>query len=292
MKPRDEALTASLERIKERALLAERSQTKPIDTSDEEWPERLDERSFHLYLEEQEINHQSAPTKVMAAQFALPCTRCTKHFIFETRDSYEHVVPCRCHAGHHGAKQLRRAMLPPRAMKHHLSSVEWELIENAEEVYEALERVINGERYKGRRGLLLHGNIGAGKTRIMQGLLIQLILGSGLRGRYLHWPRWLKRLETSLREDTSRSGQKLMEEILGWEVLALDDLGMEHPSSWSMQELGRLMSDFEEQELLLLSTSSLDLEQMSARLGAEKMERLLELLSFVEVKAPDYRCRS
>jgi len=136
---------------------------------------------------------------------------------------------------------------------------------------------------------MFYGNTGTGKTRIMQGLLIQLILGSGLSGRYISWPRWLKRLQSSFVKQPAESTQKLMNEVLGRDVILIDELGGERISSWSVQELESLLSDFEEQEQLVLFTANLDLDQLNESLGARAMSRLAGLCQFLKVDGLDYR---
>ncbi len=80
-----------------------------------------------------------------------------------------------------------------------------------------------------------------------------------------------------------------MEQISGWEVLALDELGAERASSWSVRELETLLHRFEEQEQLLLITSNLKPEQLRAQLGARVTSRLMGLCQFIEVDGIDFR---
>jgi len=136
---------------------------------------------------------------------------------------------------------------------------------------------------------MLCGNTGTGKTRILQGLLMQLILGSGLSGRYLSWPRWLARLKASFGKGATESTQELMDMLLGREIIVIDELGGERSSAWNVQELESLLSEFEEQEQLILISANLELEQLNDRLGARATSRLMGLCQLLKVEALDYR---
>ena len=91
---------------------------------------------------------------------------------------------------------------------------------------EAAHGIVAGER---RRGMLLMGPPGRGKTHLMVGLG-RALLGCGRDAGYYNAARLVSRVQDTYGEDGGETRRAIVESVASHDVVLLDDLGKEHAS--------------------------------------------------------------
>ena len=144
-----------------------------------------------------------------------------------------------------------------------------------------LESYLAGER----RSLLLMGPVGTGKTHQLWGLYRALVE----RRPNLYVEVWS--VPTLL--DLLRPGGD--EDVLDWiltaSVIMLDDLGAEHPSSWTIERLFRIIDHSWERGIPIIATTNTPRQHLAAAIGERSASRLLdpEMTDVVVLRGVDRR---
>ncbi len=128
----------------------------------------------------------------------------------------------------------------------------------------------------GRPGAILHGATGSGKTHIVCAILHELIL-RGHRALFYSVPDFLKSLR-----DTISNPEKTQEEILSEaaqvKVLALDDLGAEKTSDFTMDRLYWIINErYCNNRATLVTTNYSWPDDLEKAVGARITSRLAEM---------------
>jgi len=150
-------------------------------------------------------------------------------------------------------------------------------------------------------GLMLTGNVGAGKTHVAVGL-VKLACGLGIEARFLTMAELLgaikatydrERAAAHRRGGTGRASEAdLLGELAGLPLLALDDLGAENPTPWARDRLYTLVNRRYLGQRLTVVTTNLSLEALADRLGERTLSRLWGASLVVNFRGADYRERA
>ncbi len=73
------------------------------------------------------------------------------------------------------------------------------------------------------RGLILYGDVGRGKTHLLTGLLRELVLSKGVRGRFVEFSHLLADLKAGF--DAGQGSASRIDPLVDVEVLGIDELG-------------------------------------------------------------------
>jgi DNA replication protein DnaC len=142
--------------------------------------------------------------------------------------------------------------------------------------------------YDRRRGLILTGRYGTGKTGLLVGALRELA-ADGLGGfRFATGPDLLDMLRGGYDKGdaTERLGR-----LRTCRLLAIDDLGAERPTEWTHERLFSIVNHRYEHQLPTWITTNCDMEGLSQRIGERSVWRLVETSEVVEVGGPNLRAR-
>ena len=141
---------------------------------------------------------------------------------------------------------------------------------------------------QGRRGILIAGGCGCGKTHLAAAI-VHALIAQGLRPLFMTSERLLFALKDAF-GDRERT-RAIREELTTADLLVLDDLGAEHMSDWAQSELGSIINDRYEAGKTIILTTNLTLSALTARLGSRTISRIAEMTDGVRITSGDRRLR-
>ena len=133
--------------------------------------------------------------------------------------------------------------------------------------------------------LLLQGRYGCGKTHLAAAVA-NFVVDIGVPTLFLTVPDLLDSLRFSYNNPESTFEQRF-EDIRRSPLLILDDFGTENATSWAQEKLFQILNYRYINNLPLLVTTNLTLDQMEGRIRSRLQDP--ELVTQVRILAPDYR---
>jgi DNA replication protein DnaC len=130
------------------------------------------------------------------------------------------------------------------------------------------------------RGLWIQGNVGTGKTTLAM-LVSKAALDAGRSVAIYSLPRLLNLLRESMA--SSRDGESdgglldLLDRLTAVDLLHIDDLGAENRTDWVLEQLYSIVNARYESERSIVATTNLMPDELSERLGARTVSRLVEI---------------
>lgn len=124
------------------------------------------------------------------------------------------------------------------------------------------------------KGLWLQGAIGTGKTTLAM-IISKAALEADRSVAIYSLPRLLNLLRDSV--DSSGAKLDLIDRLTEVELLHIDDLGAENPTGWVLEQLYSIVNARYEAERAIVATTNLMPDELSDRLGARTVSRLVEI---------------
>ena len=164
---------------------------------------------------------------------------------------------------------------------------------------------------RGRKGLLLMGPAGAGKTWLVAAFIRELIFGHGVPVMFRDFFHLLAELRSGYSSDTPES--QLIDPLVDVEVLVIDELGKGRNTPWEQNILDVIISQrYNDQKTTLFTSNYTDSSRttlvehlrpkdgstterqeirdtLAERVGPRIYSRLREMCDFVKVDGPDRR---
>jgi DNA replication protein DnaC len=150
-------------------------------------------------------------------------------------------------------------------------------------------------------GLLFMGPQGVGKTHLSVGIIKQLMKLKSVPCLFRTFPELLKEIQNSYNAVSQSSELKLLSPVLETEVLVLDELGAQNPSSWVRDEVAYVLNyRYNENKVTILTTNFKDEEErkdakvgitdtLSERIGVRMRSRLYEMCKTIKMDGNDFR---
>ena len=144
------------------------------------------------------------------------------------------------------------------------------------------------------KGLLFIGPSGIGKTHIAVSVLREVVL-KGIRGVYYDTRSLLSTIRSTYNPVTRASEAEVLDEVMGAELLVLDDLGAERLTDWVEETMHLVVNTrYNERRPTLFTTnyedvSEQEMDSLCVRVGNRLLSRLREMCEFLEYDGPDYR---
>jgi DNA replication protein DnaC len=145
-------------------------------------------------------------------------------------------------------------------------------------------------------GLLFLGPCGVGKTHLAVGLLRSLIEERGASGLFYDFRDLLREIQLSWNAVSQTSEVAILRPVLEAEVLVLDDLGANKPTSWVQDTMAYIINHrYNEKKLTVFTSNYLDTptrpgeETLTDRIEARLRSRLHEMCKVVEIMGEDFR---
>jgi len=133
--------------------------------------------------------------------------------------------------------------------------------------------------------LVLQGNYGSGKTHLAAAAA-NFVVRMGIPTLFLTVPDLLDTLRFSYNNPDSTFEERF-ENIRTSPLLVMDDFGTENATNWAKEKLFQILNYRYINELPLLVTTNLDLDQMEGRIRSRLQDP--NLVTRVHILAPDYR---
>ena len=157
------------------------------------------------------------------------------------------------------------------------------------------------------RGLILHGDVGRGKTHLLVALLRELVFRHGVRVKFVEFSHLLADLKAGF--DHGQGASVLLDPLVEYEVLAIDELGKGRNTEFEGTVLDELVSRRYNAMRPILATTNYAPESSGAavvsaaavavgtvarpgladRVGDRVYSRLRETCDFIEVQGEDHR---
>lgn len=154
-------------------------------------------------------------------------------------------------------------------------------------------------------GLLFMGTPGVGKTHLAVGIVKRLIREKGVECMFRTFPELLKEIQNSYNPISKASELSLLGPVLEVEVLVLDELGAQNPSSWVLDTVGYILNyRYNENRVTIVTTNFLDevpregsrkdlrrgvADCLTDRIGDRMRSRLYEMCKTIPMEGSDFR---
>src|SRR6266853_1382356 len=107
-----------------------------------------------------------------------------------------------------------------------------------------------------KKGLLLIGSIGVGKTHLAVGIIQALITDKGVPSRFCDYRELLKEIQNSYNPAVQATELEILRPVLEAEVLVLDELGAVKSSEWVWDTVSYILnSRYNEQKTTIITTN-------------------------------------
>jgi DNA replication protein DnaC len=218
------------------------------------------------------------------------------------RDGVSGVARCECRKTGRSGRLLEDARIPPRYSHCELEGyallkeLRTESLERAKII---AERFV--EEYPTKYGLLFMGPSGIGKTHLAVSIIKRLMREKSTPCLFRTFPDLLKEIQMSYSPVSMSSELTLLQPIFDAEVLLLDELGAQKPSSWVLETVAYVLNyRYTENKITILTTNYLDQEDLESarksvnyslidRIGVPMRSRLFEMCKTVVMSGEDFR---
>ena len=153
---------------------------------------------------------------------------------------------------------------------------------------DSLEQAFNHARQYAQKlegWLLLIGGYGCGKTHLAAAIA-NFCVGVGVPTLFITVPDMLDTLRFAY-DDPEATFEERFEQIRQAPLLILDDFGTQNATPWAQEKLFQILNHRYINQLPLVVTTNLSLEQIEGRIRSRLEDP--ELVSKVTIKSPDYR---
>jgi len=143
-------------------------------------------------------------------------------------------------------------------------------------IVQTVRRYVNtiDDQLDAGRGLWFMGHVGTGKTTLAM-LVSKAASDAGRSVAIYSLPRLLSLLRDSM--DSEEGMLDFMDRLTAVDLLHLDDLGAENQTDWVLEQLYSIVNSRYEAERAIIATTNLMPDELSERLGARTVSRLVEI---------------
>lgn len=124
------------------------------------------------------------------------------------------------------------------------------------------------------RCMIFLGKVGTGKTHLACAIARELAEAHSYRTRYTTASETIRRIRGTWRKESQASEADILQELQGWDLLVLDEVGMQFGSEAEIVQLSEVIDLRYKQELPTLIISNCDLAGLTRYLGERAVDRL------------------
>jgi len=143
---------------------------------------------------------------------------------------------------------------------------------------------------KQERGVFLISPPGNGKTHLAAAT-IKVVIARGKTAKFYKVTDLLGRLRSTFKDNSEETEQQVIDELADYEVLFLDDFGVERPTEYVCDVLYRIIDIRYRRELPIFATSNLSLSELAERTDDRITSRLAAMCEVVKFQDKDWRLK-
>ena len=165
-------------------------------------------------------------------------------------------------------------------------------IDLASTVYLRIHQDLIDAAEEPKRGYLLHGSLGTGKTLMGCIALNELMLRWTKPGRFLKSSlTYFQKLRDTYSADSERYGHtwQILEELCNMPYLVIDDFGVERVTEWEQEMLYDLVDARYGDQRFTVVTTNQPLQKLEELAAGRIYSRLVDMCQFIPMDGPDYR---
>ena len=223
----------------------------------------------------------------------------------------EYAQKCGCQIMEYKVKLYNQAKIPDRYYDSSLNNFQ---AHKQQKLKQALDAAIHSSRnYKpGMKGLLFHGSVGTGKTRLVCSMIREFIFRHSTVCKFVEFTSLLSEIKSGY--DSGISESVLLQKISESEILVIDELGKGRNSEWENNILDIIISErYNSRKTTLFTTNYTENKQttyketfrqknrdqegkefanketLKERLQGRIYSRLKEMCTFIDMALVDYR---
>ena len=220
------------------------------------------------------------------------------------RSGAEGVKPCDCRKRERAARLLNTAKIPARYRNCDLDNFDLSprlTNQTHEKAKIAAEKFVSEYPTSVPFGLLFAGPPGVGKTHLAVGIIKGLMRDKGVPCLFRTFPELLKEIQSSYSPVSQSSEFSLLAPVLETEVLVLDELGAQTPSTWVKDTVSHIINyRYGENKVTIFTTNYLDHADaansqkaasytLAERIGDQMRSRLFEMCKTLVISGGDFR---
>jgi DNA replication protein DnaC len=220
------------------------------------------------------------------------------------RSGAEGVKRCDCQKRDRAARLLHHAKIPARYTHCDLDNFDLSprlTNQTHEKAKIAAEKFVAEYPTSMPFGLLFAGPPGVGKTHLAVGIIKGLIREKGVPCLFRTFPELLKEIQSSYSAISQSSEFSLLAPVLETEVLVLDELGAQTPSTWVKDTVSYIINyRYGESKVTIFTTNYLDHGEpansqkpasytLAERIGEQMRSRLFEMCKTLVISGGDFR---
>lgn len=231
------------------------------------------------------------------------CAQCggSGTVLAENKNGYSYLSPCkRCGVVRRNVKLYNLACIP--AKYHEVLQVDARLdprhINRSLQVALKYAKEEFVKKYPTKKGFLLMGPSGLGKTHLAIGTISELTLHNGVKCMFKDFFYLLSELKQAYSEGTAEN--QVILPLIETDVLVIDELGKGRSNEWELNILDQLISKrYNASKRTIITTNyiSYDVakeigeehEILEVRIGDRIASRLKEMCEFMYLEGKDYR---
>jgi DNA replication protein DnaC len=164
-----------------------------------------------------------------------------------------------------------------------------------------------------KKGLLLIGPIGVGKTHLAAGIIRELVMQKGIACLFYDYRELLKEIQNSYNPSVQTTEMEVLQAVFETEVLVLDELGAIKPTEWVWDTVSHVLNTrYNDECTTIITTNYSDQrpggeaqqsnsysaaaranreETLGDRIGERMRSRLHEMCQIVTMRGEDYRMK-
>jgi DNA replication protein DnaC len=133
------------------------------------------------------------------------------------------------------------------------------------------------EHVEAGRGLWFAGDVGTGKTSLAM-LVSRSAIEAGHSVAIYSLPRLLAEIKDTYERDSDDSYMRLFRRLCAVDLLHLDDLGVERPTEWVLEQLYSIVNErWQDRRSIIVTSNLMDMDKLREQIGFRTVSRLVEI---------------